>query len=133
MDSFTVVTRRGNLASSRSARSKAAFCSGVKQCCSEYSSCASYASPLPKARAASAAAGSLEEQSKTLASAVAAFRLEQQAPAAPEAKAPEAKPQAHLEPAKPLAARKPAAKKPQAHHPLPKKGNGHLEEGWQEF
>jgi methyl-accepting chemotaxis protein len=93
---------------------------------------------------ASAAAGSLEEQSKELASAVSAFQLSAE----------------HLTSnARPVEAKKPAAvhhvelKKPAAvHHIAPKKsaepkkakahvspatatkkGNGHLEEGWQEF
>jgi methyl-accepting chemotaxis protein len=90
---------------------------------------------------ASAAAGSLEDQSKALASAIGVFKLSAgRAPAAakpPEAKRPEAK--------KPVAAKKPVkapkpveAKKPQPHVPAAapvaaKKGNGHLEEGWQEF
>jgi methyl-accepting chemotaxis protein len=84
---------------------------------------------------ASAAAGSLEEQAKELAGAVGAFKLKAQhasvvpalkpamvrKPAAPQKPAPARK--------KPVEAYKPAeAKKPAA-----KKGNGHLEEGWQEF
>jgi hypothetical protein len=83
---------------------------------------------------ASAAAGSLEEQSKALSGAVGAFRLNDTVhtpvaakPAAPVAKKP-------LEKKKPVEVKTPhlavvAKAKPKAAH----KGNGHLEEGWQEF
>ena len=78
---------------------------------------------------ASAAAGSLEEQSKALSSAVSVFQLE--------AGQVVVKP---VEPKKPVAVKhielkKPAEKsKKAALHAIPaKKGNGHLEEGWQEF
>src|SRR5262245_21926287 len=81
---------------------------------------------------ASAAAGSLEEQSKALASAVAAFRLNEEHKGA----APAPKPVA----IKPVEAKQPAAeKKHELHalaakvHPAAHKGNGHLQEGWQEF
>ena len=106
---------------------------------------------------ASAAAGSLEEQSKTLSSAVAAFRLGEEA--APTVRAPKAahapapkipapptkKPLAEKPVEKPIVekptAAKPAAastKKPDFYAQAPKaagkrKGNGHAEEGWQEF
>jgi len=72
---------------------------------------------------ASAAAGSLEEQSKALVSAVAVFRLaEEQALAKP------------VEPKKPVVLKKPVEPRKAVVHAIPaKKGNGHLEEGWQEF
>jgi methyl-accepting chemotaxis protein len=101
---------------------------------------------------ASAAAGSLEDQARMLARAVAAFKLGAQRPApAPAAKPVEAKKPAEVK--KPVEIKKPVAaqkklvepKKPvapvhkpyvnlSALKPAPgKKGNGHLEEGWQEF
>jgi methyl-accepting chemotaxis protein len=105
---------------------------------------------------ASAAAGSLEEQSRALSSAVAAFRLGEElaqtvhapkpAPkAASQAGTVEARPAeapaAHLVSAKKPTVGKhvaPSVKKVEAHIALPKasarrKGNGHAEEGWQEF
>ena len=100
---------------------------------------------------ASAAAGSLEDQSRSLASAVAVFRLKGETHSAP-APQPDAqhagKPQAQASVPRAPSARKPAvlpkravaeAKKAEPRHPVPtkaaaaKKGNGHLEEGWQEF
>jgi len=93
---------------------------------------------------ASAAAGSLEDQSKALASAVGVFKLSgEHTPVAAkpvEAKKPVAanKP---IEARKPVEAKKRQPQKPQPQNPQPhapaavaaKKGNGHLEEGWQEF
>jgi methyl-accepting chemotaxis protein len=91
---------------------------------------------------ASAAAGSLEEQSKALSSAVGVFQLsaEQTFVKAVEPKKPAAV--KHIDLRKPVEAKKhveakqsaePKSKKP-AQHAIPaKKGNGHLEEGWQEF
>jgi methyl-accepting chemotaxis protein len=96
---------------------------------------------------ASAAAGSLEEQSRTLSSAVAAFRLGQEPAHSAPAPKPLAQPrkiEAHPAEA-PAAPRKPAPEKTLAASPKkvetyshsPKagkrKGNGHAEEGWQEF
>jgi methyl-accepting chemotaxis protein len=98
---------------------------------------------------ASAAAGSLEEQSKALSSAVAAFRLGEEAPGP--AKQPEPpivapKPVLHADQPIILPVKKapadqrpaaPAAKKAELHahlaKPAKRKGNGHAEEGWQEF
>jgi len=90
---------------------------------------------------ASAAAGSLEDQSKALANAVSEFKLHDEAmrsapaPKVSAAKAAEVK---HAEVKKPAATLKVVeAKKPQARVPAAKpvahKGNGQLEEGWQEF
>jgi methyl-accepting chemotaxis protein len=85
---------------------------------------------------ASAAAGSLEDQSRALAGAVAVFRLGgEHKDTAP---APKPVAQKLAEAAKPPARKPEAAKKPQLHaltaKAVPtKKGNGHLEEGWQEF
>jgi methyl-accepting chemotaxis protein len=87
---------------------------------------------------ASAAAGSLEEQSRELASAVGAFTLAEQhglvAPA-PKHAAPKA---AERKPAEKSESKKRAEVKTPHIHTLAakvsaKKGNGHLEEGWQEF
>jgi methyl-accepting chemotaxis protein len=91
---------------------------------------------------ASAASGSLEEQSRALSSAVSAFRLHAEpqraapAPRKPEVKVP-VQAKKPVEVKKPVEAKKPVkAKKPEL-LPTPvapaKKGNGHLEEGWQEF
>jgi methyl-accepting chemotaxis protein len=85
---------------------------------------------------ASAAAGSLEEQSKALSSAVSVFQLSaEQVSARPtEPKKPVAV--KHIELHKPVQAKQPAeakSKKPAIHAVSSKKGNGHLEEGWQEF
>jgi methyl-accepting chemotaxis protein len=66
---------------------------------------------------ASAAAGSLDDQAKALAGAVAVFRLHAEA-LKPEAKQPAIEAKKLVEVRKPVAA---------------KKGNGHLEEAWQEF
>jgi hypothetical protein len=89
---------------------------------------------------ASAAAGSLEEQSRELASAVGAFTLDAQqhglvapAPKHVAPKAAEARKTADkTEPKKRIEVKAPhthtLAAKVSA-----KKGNGHLEEGWQEF
>jgi methyl-accepting chemotaxis protein len=88
---------------------------------------------------ASAAAGSLEEQSKQLASAVSAFQLNVEHAAAKPVQAKKPVEVKHVELHKPVPAKKSAeAKKPVEAgkpklHALPKKGNGHLEEGWQEF
>ena len=86
---------------------------------------------------ASAAAGSLEEQSKALASAVSAFQLsaEHVMSARPVEQKKPSVVHHHVELKKPEA-KKPAeakAKKPAVHSVAAKKGNGHLEEGWQEF
>jgi methyl-accepting chemotaxis protein len=87
---------------------------------------------------ASAAAGSLEEQSRELASAVGAFTLAEQhglvAPA-PKHVAPKA---AERKPAEKTESKKRVEVKTPHIHTLAakvsaKKGNGHLEEGWQEF
>jgi methyl-accepting chemotaxis protein len=87
---------------------------------------------------ASAAAGSLEEQSRELASAVGAFTLAEQhglvAPA-PKHAAPKA---AERKPAEKTESKKRVEVKTPHIHTLAakvsaKKGNGHLEEGWQEF
>jgi methyl-accepting chemotaxis protein len=98
---------------------------------------------------ASAAAGSLEEQSRQLSNAVAAFRLGQEAPqpapaAAPAIGVPAAKPAPQPALAEKKAADKvasaglkkapePHAHFPQLHKAAKRKGNGHAEEGWQEF
>jgi len=84
---------------------------------------------------ASAAAGSLEEQSRALASAVATFQLN--AEHAITAPAPKATPRV-VEARKPSEVKKPVAEKKHDIHAIaakakPTKGNGHLEEGWQEF
>ncbi|MGH8734354.1 MAG: methyl-accepting chemotaxis protein, partial [Burkholderiales bacterium] len=83
---------------------------------------------------ASAASGSLEEQSRALSGAVSAFRLHAEplpgaaAPHKPEVKAP-------VQAKKPVEVKKPVkAKEPEPRAPVAaKKGNGHLQEGWQEF
>jgi len=89
---------------------------------------------------ASAAAGSLEEQSRALASAVGAFTLAEQhglvapapRPAAP--KAVEARRAAEkTEPKKRVEAKTAHIHTLAAKAASAKKGNGHLEEGWQEF
>jgi methyl-accepting chemotaxis protein len=85
---------------------------------------------------ASAAAGSLEEQSKALSSAVSVFQLsaEQVSVKPVEPKKPvQVK---HIEAHKAAQAKQPAeakSRKPAIHAAPSKKGNGHLEEGWQEF
>jgi len=79
---------------------------------------------------ASAASGSLEEQSRALSSAVSAFRLhaEVEARKPVEVKMP-------VEVKQSVKANKPVkTKKPEPHVAVAaKKGNGHLQEGWQEF
>jgi len=87
---------------------------------------------------ASAAAGSLEEQSRALASAVGAFQLgTEHAPAARHVESRKPAEVKHVELKKHVEAKKPGVKKAESHAPakaMPaKKGNGHLEEGWQEF
>ena len=87
---------------------------------------------------ASAAAGSLEEQSRALASAVGAFQLgAQHAPAARPAEARRPVEAKHVELKKHVEAKRPGVRKAESHAPAKavpaKKGNGHLEEGWQEF
>ena len=88
---------------------------------------------------ASAAAGSLEEQSRALASAVGAFTLDVQhtfAAPAPKAIAPKTEAK---KPAEKVEAKKRIEVKTPHIHALAskvssaKKGNGHAEEGWQEF
>jgi hypothetical protein len=98
---------------------------------------------------ASAAAGSLEEQSRQLSNAVAAFRLGQEAPQpAPTLSSAIAVPAAKPVPQSAVTEKKAAEKEasaglkkapephvhfPQLHKAAKRKGNGHAEEGWQEF
>jgi methyl-accepting chemotaxis protein len=80
---------------------------------------------------ASAAAGSLEEQSKALAGAVGVFKLKaERASAAPAARPLEAKP---AEANKAIAVAKSFLHAVAAKAAPRKKGNGHIEESWQEF
>jgi methyl-accepting chemotaxis protein len=83
---------------------------------------------------ASAAASSLAEQSRALIGAVAAFRLHEQATAAAAAPAARsAEPIVLPASAKPLAAAAPKLRQAASRLALARKGNGHLQETWQEI
>jgi methyl-accepting chemotaxis protein len=82
---------------------------------------------------ASAAAGSLAEQSRALIGAVAAFRLREQAAAVAAPAAGSAEPIALPPSAKPREPKRPTLQYVASKLALARKGNGHLEERWQEI